>query len=344
MKPPEFDGKSSWGNYFRQFEAAAKVNGWSLTEKAIALALRGDATDILQTLSLEEQEDYHKLVRRLEMRYGEAHFEHVHYSELRNRCQKSNESLQEYEADIARLARLAYPFAPKEVMEQLAVHVFLDGLYDAETCQDLILVRPSNLMDALARALECEAAKQSYRGQVKIRKMEENVEDETCNEAEIRRVVEAILGKRPIRCWNGAKTNGGGIKKSRDDPNLKPIVNWKKEHRKPTWEEVSRYSPNVKSYWAQWNSLVLEESDGLLKRVLENSDGTEERKQLIVPRNRVTEALEEIYNGSTGGHLGVTKTLGKVREHLHVRKTQFFEPENPWGIRASDLGLSGSKN
>ncbi|KAJ8945577.1 hypothetical protein NQ318_010434 [Aromia moschata] len=86
-------------------------------------------------------------------------------------------------------------------------------------------------------------------------------------------------------------------------------MNWKKEDRKPTWEEVSRYSPTVKSYWAQWNSLVL--SDGLLKRVLEKSDGTEERKQLIVPRNRVPEVLEEIHNGSTGGHLGVTKTQGK---------------------------------
>ncbi|KAJ8939041.1 hypothetical protein NQ318_007672 [Aromia moschata] len=100
-----------------------------------------------------------------------------------------------------------------------------------------------------------------------------------------------------------------------NDPNLKPIVNWKKEDRKPTWEEVSRYSLTVKSYWAQWNSLVL--SDGLLKRVLEKSDGTEERKQLIVPRNRVPEVLEEIHNGSTGGHLGVTKTLGKVRERFY---------------------------
>ncbi|KAJ8934419.1 hypothetical protein NQ318_000823 [Aromia moschata] len=74
MKPPLFDGKSSWVNYLRQFEAAAKANGWSLAEKATALtlALRGDATDILQTLSLEEQEDYHQLVRHLEMRYAQC--------------------------------------------------------------------------------------------------------------------------------------------------------------------------------------------------------------------------------------------------------------------------------
>ncbi|KAJ8940414.1 hypothetical protein NQ318_009343 [Aromia moschata] len=349
MKPPQFDGKSSWVNYLRQFEAAAKANGWSLAEKATALtlALRGDATDILQTLSLEEQEDYHQLVRHLEMRYGQSHLEHVYHSQLKNRYQKSNESLQEFEADIARLVRLAYSSTPENVMERLAVQAFLDGLRDTETRQALTLARPSKLVDALARALEFEAAKESCRRQATIRKMEEDLEEGTCNEAEIRRVAKEILDKRPIRRWNGAKVRhirGRRIEKKKappssekdvvirrltvvnddwqpdellrdqeNDPNLKPIVNWKKEGRKPTWEEVSRYSPTVKSYWAQWNSLVL--SDGLLKRVLEKSDGTEERKQLIVPRNRVPEVLEEVHNGSTGGHLGVTKTLGKF---LHL--------------------------
>ncbi|KAJ8940309.1 hypothetical protein NQ318_014382 [Aromia moschata] len=535
MKPPQFDGKSSWVNYLRQFEAAAKANGWSLAEKATALtlALRGDATDILQTLSLEEQEDYHQLVRHLEMRYGQSHLEHVYHSQLKNRYQKSNESLQEFEADIARLVRLAYSSTPENVMERLAVQAFLDGLRDTETRQALTLARPSKLVDALARALEFEAAKQSCRGQAKVRRMEEGVEEGTCNEAEIRRVVEGMLEKRQIRCWNcdtGAtrtiirpdivgtaaritptswrlRTATGDPATIRGETNITivignvsfehralvaeiedelilgmDIMNTKgfeldfknnvlkingeeivlhrkteetirvvlaedtavpersemildahldgnpcvgnimmfeprshdgevargiavgksllltektvpvrimnlnhhqgtvlrfppsskkldaqensvrkitgelanllssssrslrsdqttklrslitkyadifddgqggkgrtnKEDRKPTWEEVSRYSPTVKSYWAQWNSLVL--SDGLLKRVLEKSDGTEERKQLIVPRNRVPEVLEEIHNGSTGGHLGVTKTLGKVRERFY---------------------------
>ncbi|KAJ8937347.1 hypothetical protein NQ318_003621 [Aromia moschata] len=154
MKPPLFDGKSSWVNYLRQFEAAARANGWSLAEKATALtlALRGDATDILQTLSLEEQDDYHQLVRHLEMRYGQSHLEHVYHSQLKNRYQKSNESLQEFEADIARLVRLAYSSTPENVIERLAVQAFLDA----------------ELVDALARALEFEAAKQSC-GEVKLR-------------------------------------------------------------------------------------------------------------------------------------------------------------------------------
>ncbi|KAJ8949261.1 hypothetical protein NQ318_022774 [Aromia moschata] len=204
MKPPQFDGKSSWVNYLRQFEAAARANGWSLAEKATALtlALRGDATDILQTLSLEEQDDYHQLVKHFEMRYGQSHLEHVYHSQLKNRYQKSNESLQEFEADIARLVRLAYSSTPENVMERLAVQAFLDGLRDTETRQALTLARPSKLVDALARALEFEAAKQSCRGQAKVRRMEEGVEEGTCNEAEIRRVVEGMLEKRQIRCWN----------------------------------------------------------------------------------------------------------------------------------------------
>ncbi|KAJ8943570.1 hypothetical protein NQ318_008273 [Aromia moschata] len=195
MKPPQFDGKSSWVNYLRQFEAAARANGWSLAEKATALtlALRGDATDILQTLSLEEQDDYHQLVKHLEMRYGQSHLEHVYHSQLKNRYQKSNESLQEFEADIARLVRLAYSSTPENVMERLAVQAFLDGLRDTETRQALTLARPSKLVDALARALEFEAAKQSCRGQAKVRRWRKVLKKE--------HVMKQRLGESPRRYW-----------------------------------------------------------------------------------------------------------------------------------------------
>ena len=109
MKPPEYDGKTSWVSYLRQFEAAAQMNNWSPEEKATALTLclRGDATEVIQTLSTEEAGDFQKLVNRMESRYGQAHLKNAYYSQLKNRYQKSNESLQDFEADIARLARLA---------------------------------------------------------------------------------------------------------------------------------------------------------------------------------------------------------------------------------------------
>lgn len=77
MKPPTFDGKTSWLTYIKQFEAAAVANAWSSSDRttALILALRGDASDILQTLPPEELQDYSKLIKRLEMRYGHAHLE-----------------------------------------------------------------------------------------------------------------------------------------------------------------------------------------------------------------------------------------------------------------------------
>ncbi|KAG5896845.1 hypothetical protein JTB14_024184 [Gonioctena quinquepunctata] len=179
MKPPQFDGKTPWANYRRQFEAAAKANGWNAGERAVALtlALRGEATNILQTLTAQEQEDYDQLIKHLELRYGHAHLEHVYHSQLKNRCQKAGESLQEFETDIARLVRLAYPAIPENVMERLAVQAFLDGLRDQETRQALILARPTHLVDALARALEFEAAKQCCKSQSKVQTIEEDSQE-----------------------------------------------------------------------------------------------------------------------------------------------------------------------
>ncbi|KAJ8982074.1 hypothetical protein NQ317_015586 [Molorchus minor] len=143
MKPPQFDGKTPWPNYLCQFEAAAKTNDWSMDEKATALtlALRGDATDILQTLSSAEQTDYKQLIKHLEMRYGQTNLEYVYHSQLKNRYQKNPE----FQLDISRLVRLAYPATPEAVIERLAVQAFLDGLRDGETRQALILARPTNL-------------------------------------------------------------------------------------------------------------------------------------------------------------------------------------------------------
>ncbi|KAJ8968046.1 hypothetical protein NQ317_018976, partial [Molorchus minor] len=207
MKAPQFDGKTPWPNYLRQFEAAAKTNDWSMDEKATALtlALRGDATDILQTLSSAEQADYEQLIKHLEMRYGQTNLEHVYHSQLKNRYQKPSETLKEFQVDISRLVRLAYPATPEAVMERLAVQAFLDGLRDGETRQALILARPTNLVDALTRALEFEAAKQCAKGQARIRQVEEDSNGDTM-EATIRKFVkEALSEAKKVQCWKCGK-------------------------------------------------------------------------------------------------------------------------------------------
>ncbi|KAJ8980521.1 hypothetical protein NQ317_008318 [Molorchus minor] len=173
IKPPTYDGKTSWQTYMKQFEAAANVNNWSESEKATALivSLRGDALEILQTLNEDQHKNYEDLVLQLEMRFGDKHLQQVYQAQLKGRNQRINENLQQYEADIARLVYLAYPTAPRDFIEQLAVQVFIDGIRDCETQQALRLARCKKLNEVLAYALEFEAAKQASRGHTRIRQI-----------------------------------------------------------------------------------------------------------------------------------------------------------------------------
>ncbi|KAJ8957203.1 hypothetical protein NQ318_007765 [Aromia moschata] len=165
LKPPTYDGQSSWSMYRRQFEAAAKANGWTPQEMATSLviSLRGQALEILQSIPEEQQNDYDRIIGALEIRYGHKYLRQVYQSQIKSRQQRSNESLQEYEADIERLIHLAYPQAPKEFLEQIGIQTFIDGLVDTEMQQALRLGRHTTISDALIAALEFKAAKEASR-------------------------------------------------------------------------------------------------------------------------------------------------------------------------------------
>ncbi|KAI5725816.1 hypothetical protein M8J77_020471 [Diaphorina citri] len=104
-------------------------------------------------------------------------------------------------------------------------------------------------------------------------------------------------------------------KEQREDPDLGPVIEYKERDVKPLWRDVSDLSEAAKSYIVQWDSLVLE--SGVLKRRWESLNGRNVRLQIILPRARVKEVLEELHGGTSGGHLGVNKTVDKVRERFY---------------------------
>jgi hypothetical protein len=202
---PVFDGKTPWEDYMTLFETAAMFHHWSEETKAsvLCLSLRGDALAILQAMPMSERQSYKELVSRLEMRFGHRHMDQLYRSQLRNRSQRPSESLQEFEADIARLVRNAYPSVPDDVYESLSVDKFLDGLRDPETEQAVKLARPKTLSDALTQALEFEAVRQSVRGQARVRAVETEPTTPPDIEELVKKVIEALkTRRRQIRCWN----------------------------------------------------------------------------------------------------------------------------------------------
>ncbi|KAJ8914723.1 hypothetical protein NQ315_017433 [Exocentrus adspersus] len=153
-----------------QFEAV--VRNWREEDKATSLiaALRGEALEVLRTIP-EASPNYATLTSALKRRYGDAHLQHVYQAQLRSRRQRFGETLQQYEADISRMVNLAYPTASAEVIEQLSVSSFIEGLRDPEIGQLVRLARHKSISEALAQALEIEAAKQASRGTSKVRQV-----------------------------------------------------------------------------------------------------------------------------------------------------------------------------
>ncbi|KAJ8911359.1 hypothetical protein NQ315_011652 [Exocentrus adspersus] len=214
VKVPTYDGKASWNTYLRQFEAV--VRNWREEDKATSLiaALRGEALEVLRTIT-EASPNYATLTSALERRYGDAHLQHVYQAQLRSRRQRFEETLQQYEADISRMVNLAYPTAPAEVIEQLSVSSFIEGLRDPEIGQLVRLARPKTISEALAQALEIEAAKEAsrfainpYQGRDKKMKITDgNLIDlllellqQFKNGQNLGRCT-PNGGRKPIRCW-----------------------------------------------------------------------------------------------------------------------------------------------
>ncbi len=100
-----------------------------------------------------------------------------------------------------------------------------------------------------------------------------------------------------------------------EDPDLGLLMQWKEKDRRPSWGEIASLPPSVKLYWAQWQSIVVE--NGLLKRILESEDGTQQKQQLLIPRKRVPDVLKLLHDDVSGGHLGVKKTTEKVRQRFY---------------------------
>ncbi|MBF2463461.1 hypothetical protein ICI39_14100 [Listeria welshimeri] len=55
----------------------------------------------------------------------------------------------------------------------------------------------------------------------------------------------------------------------------------------------------------------------VLYRKWVSNDGKETTMQVIVPRSKVSPLLRHIHDGVSGGHLGVKKTLVKVRQRFY---------------------------
>ena len=100
------------------------------------------------------------------------------------------------------------------------------------------------------------------------------------------------------------------------DPAIRHVLSWRESRSDPPpKEELQGLSRTVHNLCSHWE--VLEIRNGVLYRRYENEDGTTSEPLLVVPRCLVNDVLTSLHDSPTSGHLGITKTLAKVRERFY---------------------------
>ena len=66
-------------------------------------------------------------------------------------------------------------------------------------------------------------------------------------------------------------------------PEISLIKRWKLEDKKPEWSKIAKFGLDLKSYWMEWDSLILR--DNLLYRTMVIADSEEPRYQIVLPQS-----------------------------------------------------------
>ena len=80
-------------------------------------------------------------------------------------------------------------------------------------------------------------------------------------------------------------------------------------------EECLIESEPIKTYWSQWDCFSLR--NGVLCQRWESEAGDEVCWQFVIPSNLRNDILHELHTMETVGHLGVNKTLERVKERFY---------------------------
>ena len=101
-----------------------------------------------------------------------------------------------------------------------------------------------------------------------------------------------------------------------NDQAIKQIILLKEERNDPPDKEiVQKADHELKALLHQWE--VLEIHDNLLYRKYTDVDSGREFMQMVVPPNLREEILYMLHSHKSAGHLGISKTLGKLRQRFY---------------------------
>ena len=99
------------------------------------------------------------------------------------------------------------------------------------------------------------------------------------------------------------------------DPMLGPLMRGKEAGEKPSPEQLGSVSRSTRRLLQLWQQLTVHR--GILCRKFQSPDGLSSALQIVVPTALRKEILSDLHEGVVGGHLGIDKTLARLKERYY---------------------------
>ena len=100
-----------------------------------------------------------------------------------------------------------------------------------------------------------------------------------------------------------------------EDRDLRTVIVWLSAKRKPPFNEIASENYRIKSLWNQFERLDI--LDGVLVRKWDNFETNQMTYQTLVPHSERKKVLAHAHDIKPAGHLGIGKTLSKVRQRFY---------------------------
>jgi len=119
--------------------------------------------------------------------------------------------------------------------------------------------------------------------------------------------------------WVGSYTRTELSKMQSEDPEIGKVLTWiSQSSTRPVRDKVAAESPATRNLWLHWPQLCVK--DGILFRKHEHAKGVNSFLQLIVPTLLRNQIIAASHNTITSAHLGVKKTVEKIRQNFYWYK------------------------
>jgi len=144
--------------YWALFDIIAAANKWSPAERAVqmASALEGDARSVLRDVTVVELDDPSALVLALKSRFGDTTPAVVMRQKFNSRIRADGEKLGVFAAELHYLAQKGFPDFDEMTRSILAKEAIIHGLLPIPLRQQVRLMDPNSLEEALERAIAVE--------------------------------------------------------------------------------------------------------------------------------------------------------------------------------------------